>query len=171
MDEKLMNELVEKVARAICETEGIDPDRTSRMGMGSSFDNGIPRWKDYEQHAQAALSTIRQQSDLGGDDFDYMRVREWALSNPRKAANTAFTASTNRNVAYLIEELSDQQSSVKVDDGFRAIKDDVLAITGLALTGEFEKMGVVVYRIIEALDNMQNALRSSEMPNGSGKED
>lgn len=39
------------------------------------------------------------------DEFDYSRVKEWALSKPRKSANTSFTASTNRNVAYLIEDL------------------------------------------------------------------
>jgi len=39
------------------------------------------------------------------DKFDYHRVREWALSKPRKPANLAFTAGTNRNAAYLIEEL------------------------------------------------------------------
>ena len=38
------------------------------------------------------------------DEFDYMRVREWALNDTRRA-NLAFTEGTNRNVAYLIEEL------------------------------------------------------------------
>lgn len=52
-------------------------------------------------------------SQSGGDDFDYFRVREWALSKPRKRANTAFTSSTNRNVAYLIEEIGNQSSETK----------------------------------------------------------
>lgn len=51
--------------------------------------------------AKAALAAVRCP-----DAFDHHRVREWAMSNPRKPANTSFTASTNRNVAYLIEELN-----------------------------------------------------------------
>ena len=38
------------------------------------------------------------------DGFDYLRVREWMLSSPRKSANQSFTAGAERNVAYLIEE-------------------------------------------------------------------
>lgn len=47
------------------------------------------------------------------DTFDYQRVKEWALSSPRKPANQSFTDSTNRQVAYLIEDL---QPAVDVPD-------------------------------------------------------
>jgi len=53
-----------------------------------------------------AISALEAQADA----FDYHRVREWALSKPRKPAATAFTASTNRDVAYLIEESQHAQS-------------------------------------------------------------
>ncbi len=119
---KNVGDLVEMVARAICEADDMDPDRTSRMGMGSSFDNGIPRWKDYEQHAQAALSVIRQ------------------------------------------------QSSVKVDDGaiYEALK-NMIYYAGLIVHPK--RTGIIkptmAMEQLEKAENILEALRSSEMPNGS----
>ena len=48
------------------------------------------------------------------EDFDFFRVREWALDNNRKPAWAAFTAGTNRNVAYLLEELFSMTAGAKV---------------------------------------------------------
>jgi len=53
-----------------------------------------------EQIVQSLVDAVN-----ASDPFDYMRVREWAKSETRKPANLAFTAGTNRNVAYLIEEM------------------------------------------------------------------
>jgi len=72
---------------------------------------------DIKAYARTALSLANQ---LGEeiDKFDYHRVREWALSKPRKPANLAFTAGTNRNAAYLIEELiySTPAAPIKLDE-------------------------------------------------------
>ena len=40
-------------------------------------------------------------------DFDYMRVKEWAMNPSRKPAVLSFTEGIERQVAYLIESLPD----------------------------------------------------------------
>lgn len=75
------------------------------------------RW-EFETSAHLAEAFLKSQAEMEADTFDYFRVREWALSKPRKPAATAFTASTNRDVASLIEEVEAQAcpSGVGVDD-------------------------------------------------------
>jgi hypothetical protein len=64
---------------------------------------GLPNSPDIGEYLDALCNDDKKPVD--GDAFDYARVRDWARSEPRKPANLAFTASTNRNVAYLIEDL------------------------------------------------------------------
>ncbi len=47
--------------------------------------------------------------------FDYVRVRDWALNDP-KPANIAFTAGPERNVAYLIEDLMLRNVQMKINN-------------------------------------------------------
>lgn len=61
-------ERVEKVARALCEADGEDPDHEVRGGQSQDFENYGPRWKadvlgltNYEKMARAALKAMEQQ--------------------------------------------------------------------------------------------------------------
>lgn len=50
-----MSEMVERVARAICEAEGIDPDRDSFPSNGHRG----PCWELFENQARAAIAAMR----------------------------------------------------------------------------------------------------------------
>lgn len=49
-------EVVEAVARGICEADGIEPDAYTRR---DSDNNEIPCWREYIPHARAAISAYR----------------------------------------------------------------------------------------------------------------
>lgn len=73
------------------------------------------------------IKRLKQPSSRGqenGQDFDYVRVREWAKSSPRKPANQSFTEGIERNVAYLIEELQPRMSEddVTLSAAFHSLK-------------------------------------------------
>lgn len=82
-----------------------------------------PEFEEHERVILQAARTYLESQSQPADGFDYQRVKKWALSKPRKAANTAFTASTNRDVAYLIEDLENEKK--KTYDGVEG--DDILS--------------------------------------------
>ena len=57
-----MDTLVEKVARAICEADGVDPDQIG-SGMGYTMPRGIDNyrmWEARQKQAQYAIDCIRR---------------------------------------------------------------------------------------------------------------
>lgn len=91
-----------------------------------------------------ALTLAKKMSDeqaiQSADAFDYERVRAWALSTPRKAANQAFTASTNRNVAYLIEDIEGKMRDGGWQDISTAPKDGTEILVAYARCGFVKKL-------------------------------
>jgi hypothetical protein len=47
--------MIEKVARAICSAEGIDPDRKGN--------ETVWRWQEFEKEARAAIEAMREPTD------------------------------------------------------------------------------------------------------------
>ena len=57
-----MNTLIEKVARALCEADGVNPDQIG-SGMGYSIPRGINNyrmWEARKKQAQYAIDCIRR---------------------------------------------------------------------------------------------------------------
>ena len=55
-----MDRLIEAVARAMCESMGIDPDGLDRMVICDKENNPLPLWQYYDDVAAAAiLATLR----------------------------------------------------------------------------------------------------------------
>ena len=53
---------------------------------------------------------------MHNETFDYARVREWALSRPRKQAVLSFTSGVERDVAYLIEDLDSKPRTISREE-------------------------------------------------------
>lgn len=83
------DQLIEKVARAMCAHHDADPDEiTYQWGSGKGPDYQGPRWVTYEGIARAAIATIaeaiKEQTeammeavDCGGDKKDWLSGRAW----------------------------------------------------------------------------------------------
>lgn len=54
-----MSEMIERVAKALCQVDGFNPDEVG----GDSFDDGLVHWKAYEVEARAAIKAMRDMID------------------------------------------------------------------------------------------------------------
>jgi len=72
-----MSDMIERVARAVCEQGGFDPDDT--------MPNDGPRWKYYVPGARAAIQAMRSPTkDMyqAGFDAGYLGDGEWQYADP-----------------------------------------------------------------------------------------
>ena len=76
--------MVEKVARAICEAQGDDPDYLEpgdAHGIDAYFSDGEPafrRWKNYIREARAAIEAMREPSNaILKAGYEAMFADEW----------------------------------------------------------------------------------------------
>ena len=56
--EAVSDDMVERVARALCIEDGRDPDSLDKLFMCDKNDNPLPAWMWWEDHARAVLKLL-----------------------------------------------------------------------------------------------------------------